>query len=126
MLAEFLVKLGSTVLYDFGKNVKKTEMYHLAMEKIGVDKHLNDFPERYVEALVELRLERKSKIIMNFFRDESIAQVFYNYYYAKEDTGKRSNDKAFDMNLKKCIETFKVGDDIKLANVDVNEEVRHF
>jgi Flp pilus assembly protein TadD len=128
MIAELAAGLGKTALFNFGKktlaSLSKKEFVQFVLKSAGLQKSKSDFPERYVEALVELRYEGKEVAVMNFFRDESIMQAFYDYHYGKPEV--RNNDKALDEKLNHCISALKVGDDIKELGVDVKDEVEHF
>ena len=85
MLGDLLINIGASVIYDFGKAIKskaaKNETVQTVLKQLGASPHLHDFPDRYVEALVEFRFLEKDALVMAFFREESIAQVFFNFYY---------------------------------------------
>jgi len=95
--------LGASIVYDFGKgvlkNLSKKETIQLVLNKIGVYKNISDFPERYVETLVELRLKNKPKEILNYFRDENVMKALYDFYYATVDSGLRRNKNALEKSL---------------------------
>lgn len=128
MFRDLSINLAASVIYDFGKAVlnaaDKTETVQLTRKKLGVTTQLNDFPDRYLEALVELRFEKKSKVVLDFFRSEDIMKTFYNYYYGSPD--QRKNDNAHTAALDKHIEALQVGDAVKAENVDVALEVNYF
>jgi hypothetical protein len=129
MLADLLINLGASIIYDFGKAVKnqttKAETVQVVLKQLGRSHTLHDFPERYVEALVELRFQDKDKVVMAFFREESIAQAFYNYYYSADEAIK-FNESILKESINHCVEALKVGDDVKNSKVDVGAEVKGF
>jgi tetratricopeptide (TPR) repeat protein len=130
MFAELAASIGLSAIYDFGKSLigaaAKTEFVQSVVAKLGLSPKEHDFVERYVEALVDLRLQEKSPVIMAFFREESIMAAFYDFYYANPESGKRGDEAAHQAALNHCIEALKVGDEVKAAQVDVAAEVAHF
>ena len=67
MLNELSVGLATSAIYDFGKSLSGatagTETVQTVLKKPGLKASLHDFPARYVEVLVELRLQKKSKTL---------------------------------------------------------------
>lgn len=128
MFTDLAINLAASAIYDFGKALlnaaDKTEMVQLARKKLGAVQHLHDFPDRYLEALVELRFEKKPKVVLNFFRDESIMQAFFDYYYGSIE--KRGNDSKVAEALAHCLASLKVGEDVVKGKVNVEAEVQHF
>ena len=128
MLSDLLINIGASVIYDFARAIKtkaaKRETVQVVLKKLGASPTLHDFPQRYVEALVEFRFLEKSPAVMAFFREESIAQVFYNFYYG--DESKRNNESALSEGITHCVKALKVGDDIVAGKVDVEAEVKEF
>jgi tetratricopeptide (TPR) repeat protein len=122
------INLAASVIYDFSKSIGsallKKEIVHGILKKIGVSPQLNDFAERYVEALVELRIQNKSKEILNLFREKSIMQVFYDYYYGNSE--KPGNENVLNDGLNHYIDALKVGDEVKQLNINVTQEIKDF
>ncbi|MBL7805393.1 MAG: NB-ARC domain-containing protein [Saprospiraceae bacterium] len=128
MFADLSINLAASAIYDFGRFIRntaeKTEAVQLARKKLGATQHLHDFPDRYLEALVELRFEQKSRVVLDLFRSKDIMQTFYGFYYGAPDI--RNNETAHAAALQRHIESLKVGDDVKANNVDVAAEVAYF
>jgi hypothetical protein len=128
MFGDLAINLAASVIYDFGKKIhsvaNKTEWVQLTRKQLGISATLHDFPDRYLEALVELRFEDKTKVVLDFFRSEDIMQTFFDFYYGAAD--KRNNESLHTSALNRHIEALQVGDDIKSANVDVAHEVDYF
>lgn len=128
MLKDLLLGIGSSIIYDFGKAVHKqlpkSETVQFVLKNLGAKTDLNDFPQRYVEALVEFRYQGKSPTVMAFFREESIAEAFYNYYYGNQS--ERFDESRLFQSIKHCIEALSVGDAVKAEEVDVRTELETF
>jgi hypothetical protein len=128
MLQNFLINIGASVIYDFGKAIKttatKNETVQIVLKQLGASPNLHDFPDRYVEALVEFRFLEKEAVVMAFFREESIAQAFFNFYYGENNL--QNNEDMLWRAINHCVEALKVGDDVKEKNVDVRSEVEQF
>ncbi len=126
MFQDFLINLVASAVFDFTKqqasNISKTEFAQSILRDLRLTKTHNDFEHRYVEALVEMRFQGKSKVVLNFFRAEGIAQTFFNFYYDEQ----KGNQAAFDTALAAQIEALRVGDEVKEAGVDVGSEVNQF
>lgn len=125
---DFIASITTSAIYDIGKaaiqGLGKTEWAQTILKKIGADPQLHDFRERYIEALVDLKFEKKDIVILQFFREESIMQLFYDYYYGVED--KKYNDDIFYQGMYHCVEFLKVGEDVVNANVNVKVEIIYF
>lgn len=126
MFRDLCVNLGASAIYDFTKKLTSKETPLFILKKMGFDSSESDFPARYTEALVELRLAEKEKCVLEFFRHEDIMEVFYDYYYADEASGLRNNKMEFYSRLNKCAGILKRGDELKAANKDINEEIEEF
>jgi len=130
MFKELAASLATSAIYDFGKSVltdlSKNEIVQLTIRKIGVIKTLSDFPDRYVETLVELRLLNKDKSILEFFRDEEIMKLFYDYFYAPENSGLRNNEAEFNARLAHFIKARRIGDEINEKQIDIASAVSGF
>jgi len=128
MLSDLLINISASIIYDFGKAIKskaaKNETVQTVLKQLGASPDLHDFPSRYVEALVEFRFLEKDSSVMAFFREESIAQVFFDFYYGDNST--RNNEAIFRQGIAYCVESLKVGDDIIEKKVDVTTEVNQF
>ena len=128
MLADIAVNIIAAAIYDIGKavinKVSKTETVQRAINKVSVVKNLNDFPTRYMEAIVELHYAGKDATVLAFFREESIMQVFYNFYYG--DARHSNNEQQISNSIAHCVEALSVGDDVKANNVNVADEVANF
>lgn len=128
MLKDLLINIAASVIYDFGKVVEskaaKNETVQTVLRQLGVSSNLHDFPDRYVEALVEFRFLKKDAVVLSFFREESIAQAFFNFYYG--DNSFRNNEEKLREVIDHCVEALKVGDDVKANKVDVRAEVEQF
>lgn len=128
MLKDLLVNIGASIIYDFGKAIKnkaaKNETVQTVLKHLNVSPNLHNFPDRYVEALVEFRFLEKDAAIMAFFREESITQAFFNFYYG--DNNVRNNEATLRQTIDHCVEALKVGDDVKAKNIDVTAEIEQF
>lgn len=128
MLLDLLTNIGASIIYDFGKAIKTQAAKHKAVQmvikQLGTSPGLHDFPARYVEALVEFRFKGKDPAVMAFFREESLAQVFFDYCYGPND--KRNNEAALKQGIAHCVASLKVGDDVKAKNLDVTAELEQF
>ena len=84
MLEDLLINISASLIYDFAKSFSKNEMVSYLKEMAGFSKKMgNDFPERYTETLVELRLQGKTLQELSFFKDDFIFESIYDYYYNK-------------------------------------------
>ena len=96
MITDLLVNIAASIVYDFGKSVQgwasQKEMVQVALKQLNLSKELHDFPERYLEALVQLRFDGKSKAVLELFREESIQNTFYNYLYGPESLRHNVNE----------------------------------
>jgi len=126
MFKDLSINLAASVLYDFSKKVLGKETVQVVLRKLGNIKNLSNFPDRYVETLVELRLENKPNEVLNFFRHEDIMEILYNFYYAPENSGVRNNERVFFTALDKKIDSLKIGDDLKSIKLDIDTEIQHF
>lgn len=128
MLGDLLLNIGASIIYDFGKAINsqmaKNETVQTVLKQLGASPSLHDFPERYVEALVEFRFMDKNKIVLAFFREESIAGTFYAFYYG--DASKKGKESALWSGIEHFVESLKVGDDVKAHGIDVETEVKAF
>ena len=126
LIIGFLKKLVASILDFFINKIIKKERIQYFLKKIGFKKNLSDLSERYDETLVELRLENKPKEILNFFRDEDIKEIFYDFYYASTDSGLRNNEDEFYSRLRHKVDALKIGEDLKKLGVNINDEITHF
>ena len=126
MFKDLSINLGASVIYDFAKKISKKEAVQYTLKKLGAIKNLSDFPERYTETLVELRVQEKPKEVLNFFRDEDVMKVLYDFYYAPQNSDLRNNNREFYKHLDHLLEARKIGDDIKSANINLDNEIVHF
>ena len=128
MFGDLITNLAASVIYDFGKKIltiaDKMEVVQLARKQLGANPTLYDFPGRYVEALVELRFEGKEKVVVDFFRNESIMKTFYDFYYGTPD--KAGSTAILDSGIQHFVQSLIEGDDLKAAGVEVKTEVTHF
>lgn len=126
MLKDFLVNLAASAVYDFAKwpasIVSKSEVAQTILKDLGMSPTHHDFEQRYIETLVELRSQGKDRIVLDFFREEGIAQVFYDFYYGEQ----RGNQRAFAAAHDTQIKALRVGDEVKEAGVDEASEVNQF
>lgn len=128
MLKDLSINIGASIIYDAAKwginQLSKTETVQVVLKKLGFSPALHDFPDRYVEALVEYKCSGKELVVMNFFREESIMNTFFLYYYG--DKSQINNQKLFDESLTHYIEALKVGDEVKAANINIEAEIQIF
>lgn len=126
MLTGLLSDLAASKIYDFSKEISVSEMrtsLTLFLKKKKSSK--NDFYERYLEALIELRSEGKGKEVLNFFKEECIFQAFYSFYYGGKDYP-RLDENQLQEKLNHCIASLKVGDDINNSGINPKDEIFHF
>ncbi len=128
MFEDISINLAASVIYDFGKAIvhaaNKTEAVQLARKQLGMSKALHDFPDRYVEALVELRFEQKPPVVLDFFRAEEIMAAFYAYYYGPVES--RGDDKKHQIALNRCTTFLKQKYPHTPTGIDISAEIDHF
>jgi uncharacterized protein YjbI with pentapeptide repeats len=126
MLTELLTNLAASFIYDFSKDISGTEMKaSLPLFLEGIKSSKNDFYRRYLEALIELRVEGKGKEVLNFFKEEGVFQAFYCYYYGCKDFP-ILDENQLQEKLNHCIASLKVGDDIYATGRDPGKEIFYF
>ncbi|MEZ4826581.1 MAG: tetratricopeptide repeat protein [Bacteroidia bacterium] len=110
MLTDLFINLSASVLYDgigaIGRGNDTVQQF--------LDRHqltaTNDFPQRYLEALVELRRQEKGKAIIAFFKNKDIQQVFSEYYYGAQHV--RYNDEHIQTQIADICGRIREGDEI--------------
>lgn len=122
--------LATSLIFDFTKSVadsiSRKETVQLILRKLGTGKSLSDFPERYVETLIEFRLADKTESILEFFRDKSIMSLLYDYYYAPEDSGLRKNERKLYVGMEHFMRSLTVGENITKENINFDAEIKLF
>jgi tetratricopeptide (TPR) repeat protein len=128
MFSGLSTELMGAAIYDLGRAIinkaSKNEWVQLTLKKWDLKGEQHDFAMRYLEALVEFRFMDKESVVMLFFREESIAQIFFNYYYG--DATKKGKESQLWASIEHCVEALKVGDDVKAHQVDVEAEIKQF
>lgn len=130
MFKDLSINLAASVIYDFTKTIiteaAKLEAVKFVLKKMGLDQTLSDFPERYTETLVELRMLQKRQEVLEFFRDPGVIEAYHEYYYADEATGLRRNDLEFYKALYVFVEGLKSGEDLTACNINIDSEIKEF
>lgn len=128
IFGDLSTNLAASVIYDFSQRVinkaTSTEFIQNALKKAGLSPKLHDFSARYVESLVELRSQNKQEVVLNFFREESIMGLFFNYFYGNDKT--KGDEAIFQKELDYWINALAVGDDVKENGINIEGEVIHF
>jgi tetratricopeptide (TPR) repeat protein len=121
-------ELMGASLYDLGREIwnraSKKEWMQATLKQLDLAGDQHDFATRYLEALVALRLQDKTPVVLNFFREKDIQRAFYHFYYGPPEL--RNNLVAHQEALTLSIQALQVGDAVNAANVDISAEVQHF
>lgn len=121
-------ELVGAAIYDLGRStlnrLTQNEWVQRFLTQYDLKGPQHDFAARYLEALVELHLQKKPAEVLSFFREQSVSRTFYLYYYGEEAS--RDNEAQVQQELAHWAAALKVGEDLKNTHLDPLQEAQVF